>query len=124
MPQGKVTSVQHIDGMLREDNKSSLTIYYRSNGMRHAICFPRTVLADLLVGLAGMQAPASGQPIDIPAILAQRIQPFQQSNATGLAVFLAGGWVIPVAMPPDAIQSMKQTLADLELLALPAQGKA
>ena len=117
-----LTVVENVTGMVRVDDESSLTIHYESEGITHAICFPRNVLADLLIRLAGMQAPRSGEPIDIPAILAERIQPFQQSNASGLAVFLSGGWVLPIAIPPHAIKTMKQTLSDLELLAAQASG--
>ena len=117
-----LTVVENVTGMVRRDDESSLTIHFQSEGQTHAICFPRNVLADLLVGLAGMQAPQSGQPIDIPAILAQHIQPFQQSNASGLAVFLSGGWVIPIAIPPNAIPILKQTLSDLELLSAQPKG--
>jgi hypothetical protein len=120
----QVTVVEHVDSMMRKDDQSSLTIYYQSNGRRHAICFPRPVLAHLLVGLAGMQRPQSGRPIDIPAILAESIQPFQQDHVSGLGIFLPGGWVLPIAIPQHAIQSMKKTLADLELLAATPRGAA
>lgn len=119
-----LTVVENVTGMVRRDDESSLTIHYQSEGQNHAICFPRSVLSDLLVGLAGMQAPQSGKPIDIPAILAENIAPFQQSDCTGLAVFLSGGWVLPLAIPEHAIPSMKQTLADLELLAAVPKGRS
>lgn len=119
-----VTVVEHVDSLMRKDNESSLTIHFQSNGQSQAICFPRSVLADLLLGLAGMQSPQSGQPIDIPAILASHIQPFHQQNCTGLAVYLSGGWMLPLAIPASAIPSMKQTLAELELLAAQVKGSA
>lgn len=125
MPNPPITVVEQIDGMRRKDDQSSLTIHFHSGGKLQTICFPRAVLADLIAGLAGMQSPQSGQPIDIPAILAEEIKPFQQDNGTtGLAVFLSGGWVLPLAIPAHAIQSMRQTLADLELLATNPKGNA
>ena len=124
MLQDEPIQVDQVTGLRREDNESSLTIYYRTNGEEQAICFPRSVLADLLIGIAGMQSPKSGQAIDIPAILAQRIQPFQQSDCSGLAVFLAGGWVLPLAIPTQAIPMMRKTLDDLEFLAASPKGTA
>ena len=122
MLQDEPLQVDKVTGLRREDDESSLTVYFLSNGIEQAICFPRNVLADLLIGIAGMQSPKSGNPIDIPAILAQRIQPFQQSDCSGLAVFLTGGWVLPIAIPPAAIPMMRQTLDDLELLAMNPSG--
>ena len=119
-----LSTVENVTGLVRRDNESSLVIHYQSEGETRAICFPRNVISDLLVGLAGMQAPQSGQPIDIPAILANHIVPFQQSDCSGLAVYLSGGWVLPIAIPESSLPGMKKTIADLELLSAVPKGRA
>ena len=124
MLQDDPIQVDRVTGMRREDDESSLTIYFVSNGIERAVCFPRSVLADLLIGIAGMQSPKTGNPIDIPAILAQAIQPFQQSDCSGLAVFLAGGWVLPIAIPRASIPMIRKTIDDLELLAAKPAGNS
>lgn len=118
----QVLIVDDVVGLMRQDNKGALTIRFISNGEDHAICFPRPVIHHLIAGLVGMQSPKSGRPIDIPAIRADRFQPFQEGEATGIAAFLPGAWVIPFQIPESAIPSLKQTIADLELLAATPKG--
>ena len=116
--------VEQVDGLIRQDDASALTINFTSNGQPHAICFPRAVLADLLAALAGMQTPEPGRPIDIPTILAERVEVFRQDGgASGLAFFLAGGWVMPFAIPRAALPGMKGALASLERLNAETAGK-
>jgi len=121
-------TVKKVTALKRQDNESELTIFFTdSSGQVRSITFPRPVLPDLLALLLGMQAPKSGQPIDIPAIEAERVEPFQQTGASGpvsgLAFFLTGGWLMPFAIPKAVIPTLKRTVADLELLDAETDGQ-
>lgn len=112
-----VVTVERVNFMARNDRESGLTIHYQAQGVTHAIHFPRNVLADLIVGLAGMQTPKSGQRLDIPAIYAEGAQAFYHSQKdAGLGFHLKGGWTIPILIDKTGIEPLRQKLAELELL--------
>jgi hypothetical protein len=117
----KITKIHMLE---RADAQSQLTLTCEIDGKTQELIFPRETVAELLLGILGMQRPQSGRPVDIPAILAEGASPFQQQNCSGLAFFLSGGWMLPIAIPPHAIPRMKQTLDDLELLAKDVQGRS
>jgi hypothetical protein len=107
--------VEDIAAVSYDGNTGDLTLGVRSQGTDQTIVIHRSQMAALIAALTGMPDVKRNVGLD-QVLVPQRVQAFQVGSATGLMLFLAGGWLLPVALPAECHSAVR------DMLLLAAQG--
>ena len=113
----KPSIVDRVTTLALDAHTTDLLIEFTDGGETKSIVFPRAQIPGLLIGLLGLQSSQASVPLAIPSIYAERVQAYRDADGTaGLMFVLRGDWVLPLAIPSDAVSGLRQDIDTMEQL--------